>query len=203
MKTSTFEKMIFAIVRIFVCILIFASIAGMVLLTTNIKNQKPESTIVELTELLPETTPQNTQETSINFIDKYQMIKKQFIHYEHQEILQKWIRDLSSIQQEEFLMNLNNILQQAETQKLSQDEIIDIINNYKTTKFKKFESVNNINYMDEAKKILQYASILSLFVVMCILGMVLVLLAIERNTRKEIDIKQMSNIEKTYSVPQS
>ena len=105
---------------------------------------------------------------------------------ENRDVLIGWLKNMNTQQQEKFVSNLSNIINEAES-----DESINLytaVNKYKSLKFNKFtqQTSNPLSsYEDTARKIG-----IALFVTIAIgliglFSLVLVLLAIERNTRSE------------------
>lgn len=110
---------------------------------------------------------------------------------QNREVLISWLKDLSPEKQRDFISNLNNIITEAEN---DEDVLVtDAINNYKNLKFNKFsQEANNpySEYEEIAKKIgMVLFVIISIFLI-GLFALVLVLLAIERNTRQNNKVSE-------------
>jgi len=101
----------------------------------------------------------------------------------NREVLNEWLSTMSVNEMHDFLNNLESIITEATNQNKSNDEIIRIINSYKVVKNSKM----NEGVLEEPFRKIQKGAIfmfITLGVGMIIISiLILVLLAIERNTR--------------------
>ena len=117
---------------------------------------------------------------------------KEVFQGENREVLVNWLRNLDNKQQEEFITNLTTIKNEAEN-----DESInfnDAINTYSELKFNAFsQSANNpySAYEDIALKIVTGIFIIIGIGLIGLFSLILVLLAIERNTRQKDEMKNL------------
>ena len=113
-------------------------------------------------------------------------VRKYFGDQTSSQMMGQWLQGMSQDEQKDFLINLAVVIRQAEQDPNPKYQIGDIINKYKDLKVDKM-SANGIT-----KNIEQYKPVIYLVVIAVILGLIglfsiiLVLLAIEKNTRKEV-----------------
>ena len=113
---------------------------------------------------------------------------KEYFFEENESILTGWIAGLSEKQQQEFLDNLSLIVQsiRKDTNIASSDvesEVIKAINVFHTLKMDRFTEEEMQTYTKMATKAGYISSICGLLLILSILSLVLVMLAVERNTR--------------------
>jgi len=106
-------------------------------------------------------------------------LKPYFID-ENVQVLQGWLEALSEEQQKDFLANMSSIIREAKTKEINP---LEIVNAYKSIKIEKLNAGGFEEYASKATKAGYIAAIFGLFLILSILSLVLVMLAIERNTR--------------------
>jgi hypothetical protein len=115
-------------------------------------------------------------------------VRKYFGDQTSSQMMGEWLQGMNQDEQKDFLINLAAVIRQAEQDPNQKYQIGDIINKYKDIKVEKMSA----NVM--TKNIEQYKPLIYMVVIALILGLIglfsiiLVLLAIERNTRKEVII---------------
>ena len=100
---------------------------------------------------------------------------------QNQTVLMNHISGLSSDERQEYLSNLSEIVASAEKNKAS---VIDVINRYFEDKTSKIEAVKADQTSRLIRQIYIVAGFLSTIFLIALASLILVLLAIERNTRK-------------------
>jgi hypothetical protein len=95
--------------------------------------------------------------------------------------LRRMIEGLSEPEQRDYLNNLAEVIREATAKNA---DLLDVANEYTALKSKKRSSITEFDkYMTIAVKAGYVAIIFGLLLILCILSLVLVMLAIERNTR--------------------
>lgn len=105
---------------------------------------------------------------------------KPYFGEEKERILRAWIDDLSEDQQKDFLKNMSRVMREA---KINKVDVTEAINAYKSLKLQKLSSEGFEQYTEMADKAGYIAAIFGLLLILSVLSLVLVMLAIERNTR--------------------
>ena len=103
---------------------------------------------------------------------------------DNEEILEGWLDNLTIQQQEDFLNNLSKVIEKAETAGKSEDEIIEIINEYKSRKLSKIAQKERDASAAKIERASKLAMLPWIGALIASLSLILVMLAIERNTRK-------------------
>lgn len=192
------EKVIFNFTRIIALIMILGMfillVIGIIGLTTMKDNtyvsySTVKTSLTTSNDSSGDTSQTPSREESLEAVTSGvyipQEVKDKF-QGENRDVLIGWLKNMNTQQQEKFVSNLSNIINEAES-----DESINLytaVNKYKSLKFNKFtqQTSNPLSsYEDTARKIG-----IALFVTIAIgliglFSLVLVLLAIERNTRSE------------------
>ena len=192
------EKIIFNFTRIIALIMILGMfillVIGIIGLTTMKDNtyvsySTVKTSLTTSNDSSGDTSQTPSREESLEAVTSGvyipQEVKDKF-QGENRDVLIGWLKNMNTQQQEKFVSNLSNIINEAES-----DESINLytaVNKYKSLKFNKFtqQTSNPLSsYEDTARKIG-----IALFVTIAIgliglFSLVLVLLAIERNTRSE------------------
>lgn len=94
-----------------------------------------------------------------------------------------WIRNLDPEKKQDFVDNLSEVISQTEIK--SPDKMIDFINKYKELKLARFATDPYGKYTEKAMKAGAGIFILATIGLVGLFSLILVLLAVERNTRKE------------------
>jgi len=108
---------------------------------------------------------------------------KRHLSGKNEAILQGWLNTLSNDdQKQDFVDNLSDVISDAESKNL---KVTDIINNYKTIKLSKIRESGVEQYKELGKKVAVSLAIFGLIIFISLMSLILVMLAIERNTRNE------------------
>jgi uncharacterized membrane protein len=103
---------------------------------------------------------------------------------ENKKVLTGWLEGLDKDQQKDFLRNLGYIIDEAEDE--NPNKVVKYINGYKGLKFAKIKSDQFDEYFQIATKVGIIALILFLMTIIGLFSLVLVVLAVERNTRPKL-----------------
>jgi hypothetical protein len=112
-------------------------------------------------------------------------VKNAFNTEKNQEVLQSWIENYTPDQQQDFLDNLSQVLDEymGNNKKMSGEDFSKLVNNYHRVKSQKIMSSEVMKNISLGVKAGAVVLIFLLILVLCIVSLILVLLAIERNTR--------------------
>lgn len=98
----------------------------------------------------------------------------------NQKVLLEWLEPLDTDQQADFLQNMSAVIGQAKAHKV---EVVDAINQYKTLKLQKLSTSGVDKYAEPVRKGALMLFMAIMMSMVALFSLVLVLLAIERNTR--------------------
>jgi len=178
--SSRFEEWLFSGIRFTSILMAVAALIG--LLFTVFGLFYPSDTQVELKEISSKASISPKSDVSSDKPLIYTKLVRKYIPEggEDNTLLISWLSELEVDQRQDFLSNLSDIIYQAEREKL---DVVESINGYRELKFKKIANNNPTGY-DKIKNDLRdtliiFSSIICLFFV----GLILVLLAIERHLR--------------------
>lgn len=111
----------------------------------------------------------------------------------NRKIFLGWIEDLDEGQRKEFISNLSEVINAAEHQswfdrlihgpKVPQSDVFDVINKFKELKLEKLHENQIEKYANRAAKAAAIGFTLAMVMLVAMMSLVLVMLAIERNTR--------------------
>lgn len=189
--TSKFEKFLFGITRIFTIGGVLGAIALIILLGFNLL-LSGNNTYVSLDDINIKASAKNKQ--YINIPENL----KTYMSGNNEKILQGWLDIISNHEQkQEFVNNLSDVISDAEleivnidinhkTMKLSKfdkNDIVKIINKYRAIKLAKFNKSEMDQYKEIGQKVASYIAISWLIIFILIMSLILIMLAIERNTR--------------------
>lgn len=105
---------------------------------------------------------------------------------DNEKILQSWLDGIEGHDRKtDFLVNLSEVIADAEK---SHIDVFTVINNYKTLKMAKLNQSIADQYTEIGKKVAIYFSIFAMMIFIAMMGLILVVLAVERNTRLGRDI---------------
>jgi len=108
-------------------------------------------------------------------------VEKHLSGEDNQEVLAGWLRSIPEQDlKDEFVENLSEVIEEAEELELN---VMNIINNYKTIKLSKLRGKGTGGYLETIESTTSTLIIFGLIVFIAQLSMILVMLAIERNTR--------------------
>lgn len=183
---SQFEKSLFLVVRWVVTALIVIGIVGIGVFVVNLATieeqhfvsfEQVKSTIETMERPPEDGEPATPQVERPAIIDDYFEEGSQ-----NYQVFEGWLSNLSAEEQESFLQNLAYIMREAEGQ--DEVDVIDAINTYQTLKFESYDTAGMFDeYATQGLVVANVAGIFSSLFIVVLLILVLVLLAIERNTR--------------------
>lgn len=127
----------------------------------------------------PTQTTENT--TALPSVKMPFILQKHFNRPENLQILKGWLDNLSLEERQEFINEMAATVTEAEKLKLSPDEAI---NKYKELKFKKIETEQATKTERRTQQLYYAGAIVSAVALIALFSLILVLLAIERNTRR-------------------
>lgn len=189
---SWFEKFVFAVTRVFALCGAAVMVIGIIILAIKLLSPGEGITVnyAEVVNRMPAITKSASPETAaipsntITAIVPIPEDLKPYFKGDNAMVLQHWIEDLSEAQQRDFLANMSHVVREAEANRANPN---DAINTYKVLKLKKLGSDGfdrKINeYREIALKVGYVAGIFGFLFLLSIISLVLVMLAIERNTR--------------------
>lgn len=178
--SSKFEEWLFSGIRFTAIFMAVAALIG--LLFTIFGLFYPSDTQVELKEISSKASVSPKSYVSYEKPLTYTKLVRKYIPEggENDSLLISWLSKLEVDQRQDFINNLSDIIYQAEREKLDVEESISA---YKELKFKKIANNNPTGYdkikNDARDTFIIFSSIICLFFV----GLILVLLAIERHLR--------------------
>ena len=111
------------------------------------------------------------------------ILQKNFNTPEKLQILKKWLDAISIEKQQEFINEMEVIVTETEKLKLSSIEAID---KYEELKFKKIETEVLTKAERKMEKLYYLGAIIVAIAFIALFSLILVLLAIERNTRRGV-----------------
>jgi hypothetical protein len=109
------------------------------------------------------------------------ILQKYFNSPEKVQMLKSWLDSLSESYHQEFIDEMAIIIAESEKLKLSSDEAI---NKYKELKFKKIELELSEKVEQRTQRLYLAGAFVSAVALIALFSLILVLLAIERNTRR-------------------
>lgn len=182
--TGSFErKFLFPLVRILCVLFIVLCIGGIAFSTVNF--MKAESvTAVPYSEVKaamnsPKTGNASTGETKPTIPPNVQ----KYTTGNNSKVLESWLTNLNQEQKDDFLLNMSEVIESAER---NNDNVPDAINAYKNLKFKKLATSEFEKTAAKMKPMAYGVAAATMLILITLFSIVLVLLSIERNTRREI-----------------
>ena len=109
------------------------------------------------------------------------VLQKHFNTPEKIQTLKSWLDDLTIGDRQEFVNEMAATVTEAEKLKLSTDEAI---NKYKELKFKKLETEQSTKAERRTQQLYYAGAVIGAVTLIALFSLILVLLAIERNTRR-------------------
>jgi hypothetical protein len=180
-KTSSgFERLLFHFTRVFALGGSLIAILGVVLLMFSLFGSGERDSLVKLTDLRSAQQAENTTVESPNIEVEIPENVKKYISGENEKVLYKWIESLDEKDQEDFIENLSLIITEAENKG---EDVVDVINDYKTAKLSKLQKTEFEKYEKVAERGAIIGAMFGLIIFIALMSLILVMLAIERNTR--------------------
>jgi hypothetical protein len=183
-KSSKFEAFLFGVTR---ALAILGAAAGFVALALAVQSflEPLDDTHVGLGEINAEVvsetgTVADARAESASMISRLPILEE-YLAGDNKEILDGWLDGLSDPeQQQDFVDNLAEVIEGAEQKDL---DVIKVINNYKTIKLSKLKQSDFERYAKVARRGALLGAMLGIVLFISLMSLVLVMLAIERNTR--------------------
>ena len=147
-----------------------------------------DKTYVSLDEVAPRTENSKSANNQVveSTVPKVRIpsIVSKHLSGDNEKVLHGWLESLDEEQQELFIGNLVGIIEEAESKGV---DVIDAINAYKTLKLEKLSENPFVKYEQMANRAALFGAIFGLVVLVGLMSLILVVLAIERNTRQGQD----------------
>lgn len=183
-RISFLERTLFSFTRVFVTVGSLVSVGGFVMGILMYLSIGGEDTHVghdEVKRALSPPVPTSfaslqaavPEVTIPSNVDKY-------MGRDDRKVFLGWIEDLDEAQKKDFISNLSEVIAEAEKQS---DDVVDVINKYSKLKLPKLRGNVLDKYATRAAKAGAIGFTLAMAMLAAIMSLVLVLLAIERNTR--------------------
>lgn len=180
------------IALLFICLLVLSVIVGF-FNTTRILGQRTNTKIIpkEILSIIEESSDSknamnvNRSEEEINLSPGIMMpenLRKYFVSPDNRRVLRGWLELLPTDKSQDFLNNLSEIMKEGEAKGIDPGRLI---NTYKSMKLARFRDEKTKS--EEFKQKLMYfiGGIVGVVFLIAMLSLILVLLAIERNTRHD------------------
>lgn len=184
------KSIFFPVVRIagFIsAVILLLIIAGGVVIFINYDTNQQKKTYVSFESITHSLNPKKASQSTVQegtIQLQYSESINKYLSGENRQILDNWLDEYSTVKEKQnFLDNLSEVIIKAEKNKA---EVVAYINEYKNLKQKNIkEDTLGINkYADPAIKGLIVFSLAIVFLLFTVVVMLLLLLSIERNTRK-------------------
>ncbi|MFO7820633.1 MAG: hypothetical protein R6V56_01025 [Lentisphaeria bacterium] len=182
-NSSGFEKFLFAFTRMFALVGSIVAILGVLLLAVSLLGSDDDS-FVSLSEIKQSQQAESGDVAPPEVEVKLPENIEKIFSEENKEVLRGWLQGLEKDEQKDFIENLSLIIDEAEKMELN---AFDVINDYKELKLEKLEKSEFEKYEAEARRGVTIAAIFVLIMFIALMSLILVMLAVERNTRKTCD----------------
>ncbi len=203
-RTSlSFERLVFMITRVLALCGAVVVLAGIVFLAVNLLSGGTKDIVVTYNDIEGELNVTNAGEESDEGSEPPRPSVQvaipnnlqRFFSGKNAQVLQNWLRPLSQSQKRDFLNNLSVVYAEVQRKSKGNEEIqIQFVNRYANLKLAKLNQNEFDKYAAVATKAGYLAGIFGLLLILSILSLVLVLLAIERNTRPNSVISNRQNV---------
>ncbi|MFH1846013.1 MAG: hypothetical protein ABH869_00445 [Candidatus Omnitrophota bacterium] len=180
---SGFEKLLFGFTRIFVLggsLLALIAIVVFLFGLFEPDEKTKKSSFVSLYDLRPTQQKEKNRSVHSEFEAQLPANVKKYMFEKNVNVLYGWIKSLDKTDQEDFMENLSLIIDQAEN---GTENVVDIINEYKTVKLEKLKKPEFEKYEAMVRKGAILSAIFGLVLFIALMSLILVVLAVERNTR--------------------
>lgn len=186
---SGFERSVFSFTRALTMVAAVVVILAIVFLVIKIlsADQGAEVTYLDVEKALIESkTESGSGSTGLSDWGKSPQVEmpdnlKPYLNTaENLPVFRRWVKDLPENQQEDFVKNMSHVVKIAEQKGVN---VIDVVNAYSTLKLERLRELPYEKYSAMARKAGYVATIIALLIMLSILSLILVMLAIERNTR--------------------
>lgn len=186
--TSDFERLVFGITRFVALLGAGAVLIGIVGLVFALLSPKQNDKKVTYEEVVKQQASSSRKASTWDSDDTYSPIiaipktLQEYIKGDNVAVVNGWLRGMTESQQRDFLKNMTEVVSKANARNA---DIANVINSYKTIKLQRIQKSEMEQYTRMAVRAGYISGIFGLLLILCILGLVLVMLAIERNTRPE------------------
>lgn len=179
--SSKFERFLFGFTRLFAVVGSVLALVFIVLLAFNFAglNNTKHITLADLQAQ----TGKNLSGADNNNVADSPLPKaiQRHISGSNAQVLDKWLAPLNSEQRADFIDNMASIIEEAEKQKV---DVVAAVNDYSTVKLKNFDRAPFERYEKLAQRTALVSGIAGLVLFIVLMSLMLVALAIERNTRR-------------------
>jgi len=183
---SILESILFRLTRVIVLCLALAAIVGIALCGMFLAGRFDKATAVSYAEVESKVSSgekPGQASTTVQPPSGYMLtpVLERYMGGANRNILDRWLKDLDVDQQQDFISNLSQVVTQAES---GGADAIKVINAYRELKLERVKQSTMDKYAATAAKGAAVAAILSFVFLILLASLVLVLLAIERHTRR-------------------
>lgn len=109
---------------------------------------------------------------------------EKYLSGDNRQVFLGWIENMESDQQQEFTNNLEDVIKASEK---NSDDVIEMVNKYKELKLAKLSTSEIEKYAAKTAKAGVVGFAFGMAVLVVLMSVVLLLIAIERNTRKDVE----------------
>src|SRR5689334_17572283 len=184
---SAFERLLFGATRLFSLVTSLACLAAIAIALSlvSVLLNSADTHVSYANVALALKAPTDQQATSTGLkeaLPDFEIPAKvqQYLGGSNEKVLLGWIEPLDPDQRKDFLINLAEVIGDAEHQSAN---VIDAVNKYKELKLGKLRTGTVDKYASQAAEAALVGFIGLMVLLLAILSLVLVLLSIERNTR--------------------
>lgn len=185
LESSRLENFLFSFTRI---LALGGSVVALVIiafLLIGALGGAADKSLVTIDEVLPaaQSDQSGTTQAATTAAPKVRIpgLVEKYLSGDNEKILHGWLEDLDEGQQKLFLKNLASIIDEAELKKA---DVIDVVNKYKALKLERLQANPFEKYEQMATKGALMGAIFGLVILVGLMSLILVVLAIERNTRQ-------------------
>lgn len=185
LESSRLENYLFSFTRILALGVSLVALVVIAVLAIGVIGGSPDKSYVSIDEVLPQTQSDQTGTglagTTASPKVKAPALVMKYLSGDNEKILHGWLEGLDEGQQKIFLDNLSSIISEAESKKA---DVIEVINKYKAVKLEKLQANPFDKYEQMATNGARIGTIFGMVILVGLMSLILVVLAIERNTRK-------------------
>lgn len=183
-RTTSFERILFGFTRGIALAGSLVAIVAAGLILVNLLWSAEKKTQITYDELRPNLQPVKNASEKADTVpaDKIvipENVKKYFSVNENEIV--RWTGTTNFTDLQDYLRNLSIVIEDAEKKN---DNVFDILSKYKAAKLKKLQKTQYEEYQKIAVQVAQLATVFGLVLFIGLMSLILVMLAVERNTRK-------------------
>lgn len=180
-KTSSgFERFLFDFTRLFALVGSIAALVGIVLLVSYLFFPTKKN-YISLSDLDSIGKTEKTVAVPPKIMVQLPKNVRKYMSGSNEEVLKGWIGYLDYADQNDFVQNLSSVIHEAE---MNLRDVIEVINKYKTVKLPALRTSEFEKGKRTVEKGAMIGAIFGLMLFVAMMSLVLVMLAVERNTRK-------------------